>query len=118
MQHALGCDEYGKSKTPLREENDGCHGHYRNHYVSEDDSDLTELVALGFMKDHGRREIYGGSKCFTVTVEGLKAMRASSPTPPKLTRSQKRYQDYRNVADCFESFGHYLRYLKNRRLAC
>ena len=29
----------------------------------------------------------------------------------KMTRSQRRYHDYLQVADCFEGFGEYLRYL-------
>ncbi len=28
----------------------------------------------------------------------------------KMTRSQKRYQDYLKVADCFDDFWHYLKY--------
>lgn len=35
-------------------------------------------------------------------------------TPRPLTRSQRRYLDYLEVADVFEDFGHYLRYLKER----
>lgn len=31
--------------------------------------------------------------------------------PRKLTASQKRYMDYREVADCFNGFKHYLNYL-------
>lgn len=27
-----------------------------------------------------------------------------------LTRAQKRYRDYLDVSDCYESFGHYLRF--------
>lgn len=29
----------------------------------------------------------------------------------KMTRSQKRYQHYLDVADCFDNFAHYLRYI-------
>jgi len=35
-------------------------------------------------------------------------------TPRPLTRSQRRYQDYLEVADVFESFRHYLQYLSRR----
>ncbi len=34
--------------------------------------------------------------------------------PPKPSRSRQRYLDYLNVADCFESFGDYLKYLKTK----
>lgn len=35
-------------------------------------------------------------------------------TPRPLTRSQRRYQEYLDVADEFESFAHYLRYKSKR----
>jgi len=34
---------------------------------------------------------------------------------PKPSRSKKRYRDYLDVADCFESFGDYLRYLSGKK---
>jgi hypothetical protein len=33
----------------------------------------------------------------------------------KMTKSQQRYRDYIKVADCFDNFAHYLRYLTTQR---
>lgn len=39
--------------------------------------------------------------CYSVTQAGYDAMRAASPPPPKLTRSQRTYRAYRQVSDLF-----------------
>ena len=52
----------------------------------------------------------GGAHLFSVTPEGDDYIAQHSPKPPKLTRGQQRYRDYLKVADCFESFGSYLKY--------
>jgi hypothetical protein len=62
------------------------------------------------MIDHGPRKMHGGMHLFSVTPEGDDYIAQHSPQPPKLTRSQKRYAEYLEVADCFESFGDWLKY--------
>lgn len=114
VQHSLGCDEFGRSTTPMRYENDGCFGYYRNRFVtdpkSEDGQQCEELRRLGFMHSHGEQALAGGMTCYSVTLEGVSAMVQHSPKPPKLTRSQQRFARYRACADCFENFRAFLRY--------
>jgi len=119
LQHSLGCDAFGKSKTPLRDEGDGCFGYYRNRYVSEPTPELIELVKFGLMADSGPMKIAGGMNVYHVTRHGLETMSLLSPKPPKLTRSQERYRRYREVADCFNSFLDFLKYeqQEKKRLA-
>lgn len=114
LQHSLGCDQYGRSEHRGADEGDGCFGYYRNRYVSDPEPDLIELVTFGLLKDHGPQSLAGGMHCYTVTEHGLAHMRLDSPKPPKLTRSQQRWRDYLKVADCFESFGAYLKYLTRK----
>jgi len=114
LQHSLGCDRFGKSNTPLSDEGDGCFGHYRNRYVTDPKSTcgiaISELVSLGLMRDHGPQAMAAGMHYYSVTQAGLLAMWENSPKPPKLTRSQKRFARYCEVADCFSSFRDFLKY--------
>jgi hypothetical protein len=114
LQHSLGCDQYGRSTTPLRDEGDGCFGYYRNRFVTDpastDGQKCEELVRIGLMKDFGAQSIAGGMHCYAVTRDGIAAMHEHSAKPPKLTRSQERYRRYRECADCFENFRAFLRY--------
>ena len=77
LQHSLGLDQYGRGES------------YRNHYVtgegSNDHVDCMELVALGWMTRRAGNELSGGDDVFRVTDEGRAAVRAWSPSPPKLT---------------------------------
>jgi hypothetical protein len=104
LQHSLGLDEHGL----YRGERDG----YRNHFVTDGDSGdgrmCRELVALGLMVEHASREITGGMSTFTVTDAGRDAVAEQSPSAPKLTRSQKRYQRFL-IHDNGMSFREWLR---------
>jgi hypothetical protein len=102
LQHSLGLDQYGAGRQ------------YRNHFVTgpggKDYEDCCSLVEMGSMKNHGTSAISGGSDCFTVTPAGIDYVALNSPTrppAPKLTRSQKRYQEYRN-SDCGLTYAEYL----------
>ena len=92
LQHALGLDQYGQGKP------------YRNHFCAggKDEATCRELIALGWMVQHKTTEVFRDFNC-SVTEAGKAAIRAESPKPPKLTRSQKRYRDFLN-ADCGLSF--------------
>jgi len=81
LQHALGHDEFGQPEC--------C----RNRYISDKDSDLDALVNAGFMKSRALA-FAGGMRLYFATDKGHAAMLEQSPKPPKLTRGQRRYQDY------------------------
>lgn len=103
LQHSLGLDQYGQGNQ------------YRNHFVAggDDVRKCRELAALGYMRERQASELSGGSPWFNVTANGMAAVKAESQKPPpepKLTRGQRRYRDYLKDADCFESFGHWLKY--------
>jgi hypothetical protein len=90
LQHALGTDKYGT--LPKYHES-------RNYYGTDgDDLNCNELVALGYMTKHPPRS-WTPDIFFTVTDEGRKAMQEASPKPPKVSRSSKRFEEYRNYSD-------------------
>lgn len=76
------------------------------------DLSVAGLVALGYMQQHARTVWLPYFNC-SVTEAGKAAMRAASPTPPTLTRGQRRYRQYLH-ADTGYSFGEWLR-LQTRR---
>lgn len=115
LQHSLGCDSFGQYRThgrPHVDEGDGCFGYYRNRFVTDPECDdgklCVELVALGLMKDHGAQSIAGGMHCYTVTREGVAAMKQHSPKPPKVSRSRARYHQFLH-ADLGCTFAEYLK---------
>lgn len=99
LQHALGVDQYGRGQR------------YRNHFVtgkgSVDYDDCAALVELGYMSRRDGSQLTGGDDLFLVTDAGKTYVTANSPEPPKLTRSQQRYQNYLD-SDCGVSFGEWL----------
>jgi hypothetical protein len=105
LQHALGVDEFGRGEQ------------YREHFVtgegSDDHPDCMALFEAGLMTRRANIEMYGGMDLFRVSDAGRAYVAEHSPAPPKLTRSQQRYQDYLD-ADCCLSFGEWL---KRRSLA-
>jgi len=117
LQHSLGCDQYGKSKHRGRDEGDGCFGYYRNRYICDPEPNLTELVSLGLMADHGPRPLIGTMHFYSVTEKGISEMMSRSPKPPKVSKSKARYNRYRSVDDAFENFRHFLAFEKDERAA-
>lgn len=107
LQHSLGLDEFGRGTM------------YRSHFVtgegSVDHPICMQLVALGFMSRRANVQMFGGSDIFHVNDEGKKAAVSNSPAPPKLSRSQQRYQDWLTY-DGSMSFIEYLKW-KSRRAA-
>lgn len=102
IQHSLGCDQYGRGTM------------YRNHFVTDkgsvDHPLCLEAVERGLMKFRRKGcEVYGGMDVFAVTPEGKQWMADNSPSPPKLTRSQRRYQAYLD-ADCSMTFREWINY--------
>ena len=107
LQHSLGVDQYGQGNQ------------YRNHFATGPggkDFDLCQQLAeMGLMKDLGTKRIWGDMHCFIVTPAGIDAVAIESPAPPKISRGKKRYLEYLEVADCFDSFRDFLRYDTDRR---
>lgn len=102
LQHSIGVDKYGRGQQ------------YRNHFVtgaeSTDFPACAALVSRGLMADHGPSKICGGMHVFVVTDEGRKFVAENSEVPPKLTRSQKRYERWLNVADAVQmTFGEWIK---------
>ena len=115
LQHALGCDQYGQS---AHRRGVAAHRDYfpynRNHFCAgaADEPDCRALVESGFMQQHKTTEWLPYFNC-SVTENGIKAMRKESPAPPKLTRSQLRYQEFLDVSDAWGySFREFLRIQK------
>ncbi|NOQ50935.1 MAG: hypothetical protein GQ578_01780 [Desulfuromonadaceae bacterium] len=96
LQHSLGVDMYGQGEQ------------YRNHFAAypggKDFESCSRLAEMGLMRDMGTRSFTGDMHCFIVAPEGIDAIAQHSPSPPKLTRGQQRYQRYLEYGDMFESF--------------
>jgi hypothetical protein len=107
IQHSLGCDDHGQAARRYRDENDGRMGYYRNYYYGYNNTEMQELVRLGYMRPGGKWEPNDKLQYFYVTPEGVKAMKQLSPPPPKLSRAQARYRQYLD-ADCNMTFGEWL----------
>jgi hypothetical protein len=105
LQHALGLDEYGKSPNGRS---------YRNRFVANEGSDDFAIcmrhAAAGRMTRYEPSALSGGadSYCFVVTDAGRAFVKALSPSPPRLTRGQIRYQAYQSEESGL-SFGEWLR---------
>lgn len=100
LQHSLGVDQHGRGEQ------------YRNHFVtgegSTDHPHCMALVAAGLMTRRPGNELTGGGDLFHVTPAGKAAVAEHSPAPPKLTRSQRRYEAFLK-ADCGLTFGEWLK---------
>lgn len=105
LQHAIGRDQHGQPRYPHNPE-------FRNHFVtgpgSHDHPTCLELVAEGLMTRSAPSVLTGGDDCFHVTDAGRAWVRENSPPPPKLTRSQRRYEAFLD-ADSGLTFGEWLK---------
>lgn len=90
LQHTLGADQYGRRQRYSD----------RNYYIGED-ATANDLAALGMMVKYPGNCATGREPCYRSNDAGIKAMREASPAPPNLTRSQVRFQEYRNCNDAF-----------------
>lgn len=102
LQHSLGLDQYGEGRQ------------YRNHFVtgpgSDDFNNCRALVADGLMTERAGNELSGGDPVFSVTRNGIDFVALNSPRrppEPKLTRSQRRYREFRR-SDCGLTFAEWL----------
>lgn len=98
LQHSLGVDKYGQGKM------------YRNHYCAGggDVKKCNTLVKFGYMHKFTPSEISGGDPIYTVTSLGKTVVMIESPSPPKITKSQKRYELYLRC-ESNETFGEWLK---------
>lgn len=100
LQHTLGLSEHRREP-------------YRNHFVAGNrHSDMRHLEALeraGLME---RRRSPGfladGDIVFAATDTGREIAIAALPDAPKLTPAKSRYQHYRDVSECYDSFAEFL----------
>jgi hypothetical protein len=108
LQHSIGADEHGRIVR----------GGGRNHFVtgdgSKDHPHCMALVEAGLMTRRTGSAISGGDDIFHVTETGKRYVAENSPTPPKRTASQRRYDDYL-AEDSGLKFGEWLK--ANRRSA-
>lgn len=105
LQHSLGVDQYGQGQM------------YRNNFCAGGGDEVVcrELIALGYMKQHRTTEVFPDFNC-SVTEAGKAAMRAESPKPPKLSRSQIRYLEFLNL-DGSMKFGEFLKWRSRKEVA-
>lgn len=105
LQHTIGRDEFGQPRSKSNPE-------FRNHFVTgeggKDHAHCMALVAAGLMTRQTGHAPSGGSDVFYVTDAGRSYVAEHSPAPPKLSRSQRRYQAFLD-ADCDMSFGEWLK---------
>ncbi len=114
LQHALGCDEYGRTSFREVYPHPDHFPYHRNHFCAgaSDEPDCRALVEMGVMKQHATTQLLPYFNC-SVTPEGIEAMRRESPAPPKKTRSQLRFEEYRQFSDVYDcSFREFLRIMK------
>lgn len=100
LQHSLGLDEYGQGES------------YRNYFVASeghhDWENLLWLVAAAMMTRRAGNDLSGGGDVFHVTDAGKRAVIEHSPSRPKRTVAQERYDAWLET-DCGIPFGEWLR---------
>lgn len=103
MRHTIGADQYGHIQ------------HDRNYFITgeggRDWLACVDLVSAGYMTSRKGNAATGGDDIFFATKAGrefVQINREPMPEAPKLTRAQRRYEHYRNVGDCYESFASFL----------
>jgi len=117
LQHTLGCDKYGQNAHRYVPAHPDYFPYHRNHFCAgaSDEPDCRALVEMGFMQQHQTTQWLPYFNC-SATEAGIKAMREASPKPPRLTRSQKRYQDFLDWADATNgNFRQFLQQIKEQR---
>lgn len=109
LQHAIGVDQWGQGE------------HRRNSYMASgrDILDCTELTTAGLMQRHDSPLTPSDCAFFTVTLAGREAICKHSPTAPKRSPSQRRYQAWLDL-DCDQNFGDWLKdpYWNDYRTRC
>ena len=110
LQHTLGVDEYGQG---VQYRNYFCCGEGHDNWV-----DCVELVVAGLMVRRASGVLSHGDFYFHATDAGKIWMAEHSPTPPKLSPSQRRYQRYLE-AESSLTFGEWIRWqhASSRRVA-
>lgn len=95
LQHALGCDAYGKTRHPSVPAHPDHFPYHRNRFCagSGDETECRALVEMGLIQQHATTKWLPYFNC-SATPAGIKAMREASPAPPKLTRGKQRYERF------------------------
>lgn len=115
LRHSIGYDDHGGDRYPNARSMD----ERRNHFVtSPKDKDgilCQELVAAGYMQDHGPATMVGSSNhLYQVTEEGRAVVLLHKPIPPRMTPSKRRYQQFLD-ADCGRPFREWLGIERKKR---
>lgn len=92
----------------------------RNHYVTGDpiEADILALVAAGLMEERPRPGFLADDdRVFVATLAGIRMAKSQRPKPPKLTRSQERFERFRRWSDVTPdgTFRDFLRWEGGRR---
>lgn len=78
----------------------------------KDYEDLKFLESIGMAKSNRAPSWSGDDVIFCLTEEGKNIayveFERRKPPVKKLTRSQKRYQEYLDASDCYDSFAHFI----------
>lgn len=103
MRHTIGVDQYGRRR------------HDRNYFITgeggKDWLACVGLVSAGYMTSRKGNAATGGDDIFFATDSGREFVRInkeSMPEPPKRTKAQSRYEEYRDVSECYDSFAAFL----------
>lgn len=98
LQHARGVDQYGRGTRR------------RNHFCAgfEDEPTCRQLAHRGLMREVTMHPRLSGIPVFAVTAAGDAVITEHSPAPPRLTRSQLRYEAWLR-ADSGVTFGEWIR---------
>ena len=113
LRHSIGYDDNGGDRFPNARSMDERRNHFVTHPDARDWNLCKELVAMGYMAEHGPRKIIGGDYLFTVTDEGREVVLLHKPVRQKLTASQRRYQDFLD-ADSGLTFKEWLKCKRER----
>jgi len=114
IAHTLGINYYDAVNSKKEKDKHLPDNFYRNYYCAcgvggKPEPELLELMKLGYM---GNYEKFS-NLIFYTTDKGIEEFRTrftkevTNKWVP-LSRSKQRYQEYREVSDCFDSFAQYL----------
>lgn len=100
LQHTLGINEHHREP-------------YRNHFVASpghhDMANLEQLESAGLMiRGHRPGFLPSDSIVFYTTEAGRLLAITSLPDLPVLTKAQSKYDHYRDVSECYDSFAAFL----------
>ena len=103
LQHSLGVGDYGDKPS--------CRNHFVTGPGSTDYDNCMAMVDSGLMTRRAGSAISGGDDIFSVTPKGVDHIALNRSERPKITRSQRNYQNYLH-AEVNESFSEWMGFAK------